>query len=87
VRYGKHSENRVHSFRYLITIIKHYLKKKNCSNCITLHIECFGFLGGYVFFETSLLGATPDTRAAQNAFLDSPVMGTTGAEGKCISFR
>ncbi|PNF30522.1 hypothetical protein B7P43_G09951 [Cryptotermes secundus] len=42
--------------------------------------------GGYVFFETSLLGATPDTRAAQNAFLDSPVMDTTGAEGKCISF-
>jgi hypothetical protein len=45
------------------------------------------FLGGYVFFETSLLSVLPDTRVAQNAFLDSPVIGTTGPEGKCLSFR
>jgi len=43
--------------------------------------------GGYAFFETSLVGALPDTRAPQNALLDSPVMDTTGAEGKCVSFR
>ncbi|KAJ9580899.1 hypothetical protein L9F63_023923, partial [Diploptera punctata] len=42
--------------------------------------------GGYAFFETSLLGATPDTRVAQNAFLDSPVMGSTGADGNCVAF-
>ncbi|XP_069694256.1 MAM and LDL-receptor class A domain-containing protein 1-like [Periplaneta americana] len=42
--------------------------------------------GGYVFFETSLLGASPETRAAQNAFLDSGVMDSTGAEGKCVAF-
>jgi hypothetical protein len=40
-----------------------------------------------VFFETSLAGASPDTRATQNALLDSPLMDTTGAEGKCVSFR
>jgi hypothetical protein len=49
--------------------------------------EHFKFLGGYVFFETSLLGATPDTRVAQNAFLDSAIMDSTGPEGKCLSFR
>ncbi|PSN54331.1 hypothetical protein C0J52_10678 [Blattella germanica] len=42
--------------------------------------------GGYIFFETSLLGATPDTRVAQNAFLDSPVMGTSGVDGNCVAF-
>jgi hypothetical protein len=47
----------------------------------------FVLTGGYAFFETSLVGALPDTRAAQNSLLDSPVMDTTGAEGKCVSFR
>ncbi|XP_066995484.2 MAM and LDL-receptor class A domain-containing protein 1 [Anabrus simplex] len=42
--------------------------------------------GGYMFFETSLLMASPDVRVGQSAFLESPTMGTTGAEGKCVSF-
>nr|CAD7201256.1 unnamed protein product [Timema douglasi] len=42
--------------------------------------------GGYAFFETSFLAASPEVRAAQNAFIESPVMGSTGAEGKCVTF-
>lgn len=41
--------------------------------------------GGYIFFETSLL--LPDTRVAQNAFIESPVLSTTSFEGKCVSFK
>lgn len=48
--------------------------------------------GGYIFFETSLLAAPVlkideiTIREGQNAFIESPVLGSTGAEGKCISF-
>ncbi|XP_024085884.1 MAM and LDL-receptor class A domain-containing protein 1-like isoform X4 [Cimex lectularius] len=48
--------------------------------------------GGYAFFETSLLAAPVlrvddiTIREGQNAYLESPVLGSTGAEGKCISF-
>lgn len=41
--------------------------------------------GGYIFFETSLL--LPDTRVAQNAFIESSVLSTTSFEGKCVSFK
>ncbi|XP_049780981.1 MAM and LDL-receptor class A domain-containing protein 1-like [Schistocerca cancellata] len=41
--------------------------------------------GGYVFFETSALGLMADMRG-QSAFLESPIMGSTGADGKCVSF-
>lgn len=50
------------------------------------------FPGGYIFFETSLLAAPVlkideiTIREGQNAFIESPVLGSTGAEGKCISF-
>lgn len=47
----------------------------------------FRFSGGYIFFETSLLGATADVRVAQNAFIESSVLGSTSAEGKCVSFN
>lgn len=49
--------------------------------------------GGYVFFETSLLAAPVlrvddiTIREGQNAYIESPVLKTTGAEGKCVSFR
>lgn len=47
--------------------------------------------GGYIFFETSLLAAPvlrvdDILREGQNAFIESPILKTTGAEGKCISF-
>ncbi|XP_063218533.1 MAM and LDL-receptor class A domain-containing protein 1-like [Bacillus rossius redtenbacheri] len=42
--------------------------------------------GGYAFFETSFLGTAPDMRPPQNAFLESPVLETTGHEGKCVTF-
>lgn len=51
------------------------------------------YTGGYIFFETSLLAAPVlrvddiTIREGQNAFIESPVLGSTGAEGKCISFR
>lgn len=44
-------------------------------------------IGGYVFFETSLLSSGATGRAAQNAYLESEVMGSTGPDGKCITFR
>lgn len=53
----------------------------------------FHFLGGYIFFETSLLAAPVlrvddiTIREGQNAFIESPIMKTTGPEGKCVSFR
>ncbi|XP_046682188.1 MAM and LDL-receptor class A domain-containing protein 1-like [Homalodisca vitripennis] len=48
--------------------------------------------GGYIFFETSLLAAPVlrvddiTIREGQNAFIESPVLSTTGAEGKCVGF-
>lgn len=51
------------------------------------------FLGGYVFFETSLLAAPVmrvddiTIREGQNAYLESPIQISTGPEGKCIGFR
>lgn len=53
----------------------------------------FNFIGGFIFFETSLLNAPVlrvddiTIREGQNAYLESPIMKTTGAEGKCVSFR
>lgn len=53
----------------------------------------FKFSGGYIFFETSLLAAPIlrvddiTVREGQNAYLESPVLGSTGADGKCIGFR
>lgn len=50
-------------------------------------------VGGYIFFETSLLAAPVlrvddiTIREGQNAFIESPVLSTTGAEGKCVGFR
>ena len=49
--------------------------------------------GGYMFFETSLLNAPVlrvddiTIREGQNAYLESPILMTTGADGKCVSFR
>ncbi len=46
-----------------------------------------------MFFETSSLTAPVlrvddiTIREGQNAYVESPVQKTTGAEGKCISFR
>lgn len=57
-----------------------------------IFFKCFS-IGGYIFFETSLLAAPVvrvdeiTIREGQNAFIESPVLGSTGAEGKCISFR
>ncbi|KAK7601263.1 hypothetical protein V9T40_008704 [Parthenolecanium corni] len=48
--------------------------------------------GGYMFFETSLLNAPVlrvddiTIREGQNAYLESPILMTTGADGKCVSF-
>ncbi|XP_054280218.1 MAM and LDL-receptor class A domain-containing protein 1-like [Macrosteles quadrilineatus] len=48
--------------------------------------------GGYIFFETSLLAAPVlrvddiTIREGQNAFIESPILSTTGAEGKCVGF-
>lgn len=50
-------------------------------------------VGGYMFFETSLLNAPVlrvddiTIREGQNAYLESPLLMTTGADGKCVSFR
>jgi len=60
---------------------------------MNIHIIKYFVLGGYIFFETSLLAAPIvrvdeiTIREGQNAFIESPVLGSTGAEGKCISFR
>ena len=48
--------------------------------------------GGYIFFETSMLSAQfriddITVGEGQNAYLESPLMKTTGAEGKCVAFR
>lgn len=46
-----------------------------------------------MFFETSLLNAPVlrvddiTIREGQNAYLESPILMTTGADGKCVSFR
>ncbi|CAH1392773.1 unnamed protein product [Nezara viridula] len=48
--------------------------------------------GGYVFFETSLLAAPVmrvddiTIREGQNAYMESPMLSSTGPEGKCIGF-
>ena len=58
------------------------------------HVHYFLFCpGGYIFFETSLLAAPVlrvddiTIREGQNAYIESPILGTTGAEGKCVGFR
>ncbi|CAH0380495.1 unnamed protein product [Bemisia tabaci] len=49
--------------------------------------------GGYIFFETSLLAAPVlrvediGVRDGQNAYIESAIQMSTGAEGKCVSFR
>ncbi|XP_072154876.1 MAM and LDL-receptor class A domain-containing protein 1 isoform X1 [Bemisia tabaci] len=48
--------------------------------------------GGYIFFETSLLAAPVlrvediGVRDGQNAYIESAIQMSTGAEGKCVSF-
>jgi hypothetical protein len=43
-------------------------------------------LGGYIYFETSFLPMPHDSRVAQNAYMESSVLGSTGPEGKCVGF-
>ncbi|XP_075219109.1 MAM and LDL-receptor class A domain-containing protein 1-like isoform X2 [Lycorma delicatula] len=49
--------------------------------------------GGYIFFETSLLAAPVlrvddiTIREGQNAYIESNILETTGAEGKCVGFN
>jgi hypothetical protein len=45
------------------------------------------FSGGYIYFETSFLPMPLVTTGAQQAYMESSTLGSTGPEGKCIGFR
>ncbi|XP_037070562.1 MAM and LDL-receptor class A domain-containing protein 2-like [Pollicipes pollicipes] len=42
--------------------------------------------GGYAFFETSSMPTDPDGPNTESAMLESPMMGSTGPNGKCLKF-